>query len=531
MALPSTGVIEIRSTATAGNVNGGGFNSALGGTDYTLQDTAQLALTDLASTSASGWLTLTSATGGFTSAMVGNYIHIASGTNFTAGWYEVTAYTDTNTVTVDRACGATADASAGVGKLGGAMSLNSTLDDDLFEIGVAGNIFYIKAGTYSLGESVSITATGSVQKPINVIGYNATRGDVPTGTNRPLLNCAANGFSLGANWDIYNVNLTSTTSNGLSTGTGGKFINCKSVNRSTTADRGGITSNADSLILFCEGVSYFGYALNSTSGVAQGCYFHDSKYGVDLPGSTLVSFLLNNIIASCYNSAIIDSVAQTGRVHIVGNTIYGAENKTGIGVNLITTTTDISLVNNIIYGFVTGVTHADTQSVGYDDYNDYFNNTTDVTNWTKGTNDVAVNPVFTNVGQVTGTTGAFVAGGSKLIDTSKDFTSLGVVAGDYVYIISGTGVTAGIVGIISISTTTNPNDTLNTDVNPGTNTTADKVYQITIGNNFAIGTNLKALGYPGAFQGGFTTGYMDIGAVQRQEQASSSGGIAGVQIL
>ena len=81
------------------------------GTDYTEQDTAQLALTDLAS--ATPYVTVTSAAGGFTAAMVGNGIYIASGTGFTAGRYIITAYTDTNTVTLDRACAASA-ASAGV---------------------------------------------------------------------------------------------------------------------------------------------------------------------------------------------------------------------------------------------------------------------------------------------------------------------------------------------------------------------------------------------------------------------------------
>ena len=41
--------------------------------------------------------------------------------------------------------------------------------------------------------------------------------------------------------------------------------------------------------------------------------------------------------------------------------------------------------------------------------------------------------------------------------------------------------------------------------------------------NFAIGTALKALGYPGIFPGGLSTGYLDIGAVQRQEGAGSGG--------
>lgn len=37
--------------------------------------------------------------------------------------------------------------------------------------------------------------------------------------------------------------------------------------------------------------------------------------------------------------------------------------------------------------------------------------------------------------------------------------------------------------------------------------------------NFAIGTNLRGMGFPGAFPGGLSTGYLDIGAVQRQEPA------------
>lgn len=42
--------------------------------------------------------------------------------------------------------------------------------------------------------------------------------------------------------------------------------------------------------------------------------------------------------------------------------------------------------------------------------------------------------------------------------------------------------------------------------------------------DFSIGPNLKGLGFPGAFPGISTTGYMDIGAVQREEPESSGGG-------
>ena len=56
-----------------------------------------------------------------------------------------------------------------------------------------------------------------------------------------------------------------------------------------------------------------------------------------------------------------------------------------------------------------------------------------------------------------------------------------------------TGVTAGIYGISSIATTTNPNDTLVLDLAPGTNTTADKVYQMTVGNNFALKNKIRLI--------------------------------------
>ena len=63
---------------------------------------AELSLTDCATASA-GSTTLTSSTGGFTAAMVGKYYKYFCGTNITAGFYEITGYTDTNTVTIDRA--------------------------------------------------------------------------------------------------------------------------------------------------------------------------------------------------------------------------------------------------------------------------------------------------------------------------------------------------------------------------------------------------------------------------------------------
>jgi len=461
--------------------------------DYSQGTAAILALTDGASTDASA--VLTSVTGGFTPVMVGNVLRLASGTNYVDGWFEIVSYNSATSVAVDRDCAGAGNLSSGVFKVGGAFSLNSTLDDDFFEqaLGTNGSgamRFFVKnksGGGYLLGESISLaTGIGGTQAPVAIEGYNLLRGDTPTGDNRPKIDCAAYSITLNTAMDVYNLRITGTGSNVLIPRTGGRVVNCKIVNTSTTASRNALYNDNGSNYLFnIELISYRGYAFNtgSASLVLDSCWLHESNTGLRL-GSGGVT-LLNTIISSNVAYAINSAAALTTAVLFLNSTLYGAENKTGVGVNLLTATTYVRCRNTILYGFVTGIAHADVQTQGFDDFNDYYNNTADVSNWQKGANDIAVAPAFTSVGQVTGTAGAFVAGNGKLVDTSKNFTNLGVVAGrDYVYIVSGTGATAGIYGISSISTTTNANDTLNLDISPGTNTTADKVYQITIGHNF-----------------------------------------------
>ncbi len=87
-------------------------------------------------------------------------------------------------------------------------------------------------------------------------------------------------------------------------------------------------------------------------------------------------------------------------------------------------------------------------------------------------------------------------------------------------IVSGTGVTAGIYGIASVDSETQ----ITTDITLTAEATANKVFSIPVGHNYAIGTNLKAGGFPGAFPAGLTTGYTDIGAAQRQESGTTGGG-------
>lgn len=441
-ALP-VAVYEVRSSATAGNVNGGGFNSARGGTDYTLQDAAQVHSTDGVSTASTNF---TSVTGGFTDAMKGNFLHLTAATGTpTVGWYEIVSVTDANTIVLDRVSGTYTLADF---YIGGAMSLNSTLDDDFFEIVHApdGSTVYIKSGSYTLGESMLTTGGGSSTAPVQVLGYNATRGDNPTGADRPTIDCTAS-FSIatgiGDYWIFKNLILTGGSSQVLwSDGIGGLgniYENLKITNTSGTANRTALLGGGGGLVINCELVSTNGYGLRVDGTVRVIVnYIHDSVIGIYNASGGITGIF--NIIESCSTAAIQLGSAENDH-NFFYNTLYGAETPAGIGFHLPTTTSiRCRFVGNIIYGFTTGASGGSNTTSNFWDYNDFYNNTTDRTNVTAGDNDLAVDPQFT-----------------------------AAASGD-----------------------------------------------------FSIGTNLKAAGFPGAFQGGLSTGYLDVGAVQRQEASAST---------
>ena len=117
MALPANTHWRVRVGGNA--LNGGGFCPGGAGTDYSDSDTPILSLTDLATTGTV--TTVTSATGGFTAAMVDNILRIASGTNSIPAYYRIVTFTDANTVELDRTP-ASGAMSGGVGRIGGAFA-------------------------------------------------------------------------------------------------------------------------------------------------------------------------------------------------------------------------------------------------------------------------------------------------------------------------------------------------------------------------------------------------------------------------
>lgn len=179
MALPSTGVWEVRTTGAADN--GGGFNAARGGVDRSQQDNPALIWDGASSyltTSGAGSTTLTSAGSPsliFRSNQVGNYIYISGGTNFTTGFYEIVSYTSFSQVVLDRSPTPSGAGTAGAGKLGGAQSGLQVVTNAM----VAGNRTWIKGGTYDFTSATwSIPeGVGTTTNHLYFTGYDTTRGD------------------------------------------------------------------------------------------------------------------------------------------------------------------------------------------------------------------------------------------------------------------------------------------------------------------------------------------------------------------
>lgn len=402
-AVPSASTVwEVRYDATAGNVNGGGFDAgvAVPGTDYSQQAAAQDYGTDLACADGDAATPLvTSVSHTFAEADEGNVIHITAGTSWTAGWYVITD-TAAGVATLDRACGADGALTSGTWYYGGAMSLASTLDDDFFEQIADGNIVYIKysASAYTLGETVSVlTNDATTELPIYWVGYNTTRTLINSDASKPTINPAATGISLGDYYVVRNISLTGTAVQTIIGGGFNVFSQCKIVNTSTTAGRYALNLGALNKAICCELQSDYGVALYASGNLqtAFGCYIHggaNSTTGISFGGDhNTIAF---NIVSG-YPTAAITIAATRDYNTIINNTLYGAETPAGIGLNMNDSEANL-IANNIIYGFTTGINFSAEAKINRFMYNNLYNNTTARTNATAGIGDIALDPAFTN---------------------------------------------------------------------------------------------------------------------------------------
>lgn len=401
----TTGATTIWRVRTGGNnANGGGYDPAISGagTDYSQQDAAQLSLTDIACTGT----TVTSVTGGFTAAMIGNAIWLTGG-GATAGAYFITARASTNSITVDRTPGSI---TAGNGKVGGAWADPWT---NVLTNAVAGNQIWVRGSGTNKPTVDDYARTGFVQMNMG----DLTNGMIKfIGENgKPRL--ASNGlmfFNSGYLWfeNMYiSTNGTNYSGYGVmnmpnSSPTGCNYlIDC-------VLDQNGydISMASSSWVLIRSEVTNIpgtgsgsSYALDGTSFGMQILFtnIHDTiANGVRLD-NRLGNHIADSIIAKCKNDGLTwdnhSQATDSGANSCINVTIDGNLGD-GVHYNGTSALQEATMLNNIIsnhtgvgkYGvnvpFGTLTTNDATK--GYFDYNAYYGNTTDVHTISKGANDI-----------------------------------------------------------------------------------------------------------------------------------------------
>ena len=372
----------------------------------------------------------------------------------------------------------------------------------------AGDAYYFEEGTYTLTSAIAVALDGTAVAPISIVGVVSgttaeppTSADFATGDNRPLIAAAAFSFIFDDYWILRNMRLATTTVNGLRIDTGGIMENCKSVNTSLTLNRPALRSGGLGSFVNNEGISTNGIALNIITPTfrGHGNYLHDSLVGISAAGRTVST---STIISSCVTAY---SGVSNDDLSLLNNTLYNGT----AGITATDSARNLFLNNNIS-NFTTGASWTTEQKSNWFDYNNWFNNTADVSNVTKGDNATALDPEFADVAIITGTDGE-TTGGVLASTTAKDFSEV-VANQDYCWIKSGTTVTADEHHLITA--VDDGADTITLSPDPGDSGTDDITWSVTTGHDFSIGNNLRGQGFPGTFPGGLSIGHLDIGAVQ-----------------
>jgi len=381
MAMAEKIVWDIRTTGDSSN--GGGFDDALGGTDYSQQDVAELTITDLVS-DVTG-TEISSVTGGFTEAMEGNVIHIQATGAFVAHWYELVTYTDANTFTIDRSCGASK--SGGEGKVGGAHNISQIGGDLIFEFTTTymgrGPRYYLKSGSHSFYAAASMTnlngSDGTL--PVIVEGYKLVHGDQPLGDDRPLL---TGSYSLSVT-EMYtrigHIRTLSPTTASMISGSSAttRYYYCKFQGNGGPNSYPISCSNA--FLYCCEFLNPgIGVGRYLTAGAAQyfNCYFRESDNG-PTSGGHFNACIFANMTGS--------GVKLSGGNSVIGCTIWNC----GIGIDY-SSTGGCIVIDNIIAGCAIGSQYDEAfETAGVQDFNCWYN-TVDFANTAVGLNGILADP-------------------------------------------------------------------------------------------------------------------------------------------
>jgi len=385
MTLPAAMVWELQG-GVGNDLNSGLFKLGGSGTDFSQQAAPQLDLSDWKAVAGKLDRAYSVASGAqLTSEKIDNGIQFSAGSNVLTGFYHVEGQGsdgDGSYLLLDRAW-ASAGTTNGTGRLGGCLAGFEVMDSIL----IAGNIVYVKAGTYTLAGSITF-ANGNSTTQSRIIGYSSARGDNPTGLSRPLIAQGGNGWSLGTYNLMKNVRGTTTHSNGCYMSTYCVGINLDWENTGAlSTDR---AFRVDGVRLIdCVGKSANGRAFGATYACKfMQCRAHHSNEGIAILSNGSHTHIIDCVIDHNTAAGIVaDGMSFLAIEH---NTIDA--NDKGFDSNA--SYGDV-FRNNIFSNNVTyGITLDSEYKNNHFDYNLFHNNGTDRNNAEIGDNDKSYDPLY-----------------------------------------------------------------------------------------------------------------------------------------
>ena len=475
-ATGATAVWELRNAGT--DTNGAGFDTGIAsfGTDLSVFDnknaaactscqstSVNISTTDAVTTDTT---TVTSATGNFSSALIGNAIYL-TGTGTTTGWYWVSAVASAVSITVDRATGSTGGTGVTM-NIGGAIKTFSQATTNV----VAGNKVWAKsAATFSISSGITWNTVCTVANPCTIEGYTTSRGDNGQATIQAS-GAIATMFGDSGNVHfiknlICDANSKATTSCFNQNGTQNYMYNVTAKNFTVK----GVTLAAPSSV-FSGGLITGGTSCTAGINTQARVTVQDSRITANACSGIITTItggavLIRNIVDSNTGASSdgINLGVATGSsapLTVLSNVIY-SNGRHGIFVSIVNGADNTVFANNIISGNTTdGVNSTSTvypASVIFN-YNAYWNNggdtgsttTHNLVNFSQGANDACASAC------------AVTISGDPYVSAGTNFA---------------------------------------------------------LNNTAAQGAALRAAGYPGVLSSG-GTGYLDMGALQHQD--SGGGG-------
>lgn len=447
--LPPATVWEVRPTVGS-DTNGGGFVTGSSGTDWSIFNAAQYALTNGVTNG-----TTLIATVSASADMVGNIAYVTGGTgSVVAARYQIVSEILGVSITVDRSTGLTAGTGVTI-NIGGALATVATPA----AAATGSNLIYVKAtGSYTVTSALNITLQSSAApaNPFSIIGYTTTRGD----NGQFTWTTATNSTDLITMNSAYNVlfeNIAFTNTAGT---------------RAVGIHGNGVTDNQIVYVVNC---TFSGFTDGILGNFAVAAAFHP------------LYFIRSRITLSSS-----DGLANTGGTYIQGSMLdnnggAGANWLAGNANNLPWTISDSIFYKNAVNGFT--VTNGNTTTSAVIQNSDFSTNTGGgvLTN-----NSTTPTLIIQNC--------IFDANTTYGIDGGSGTETLQFELFNNAFFNNGSAAVRNIIGGIgTITLSASPYTTLGSNFN--------------LNNTSGGGASLKGAGFPGAIPGG-GTGLMSVGAMQ-----------------